>query len=441
MPMQPRMTPPGMMPPGMMHPGMMPMQPGAAMPCRMPYMMPPHYDGAPYRAGCHDYACGHPEIHTITTGSDSIYSISTFSSSCSSLLCAEPLAILVLNTVDSFKRSVDDVMEYGEELCDTTTSGDHDGGSVWSRRSSSSVATRSTPEDNAELLEKIDKLYTLVTEKVASGEAIKTKDFNPLEEKIDKLWKLVTEKEASGKAIVETKDLNPLEALDESAITHRLSADAGDNAPGEAKAKATKGGDNVEELTPLFSDNQLDKEQKTNKVTLIQKESGLNKAVEMKADFTDSKNILTKIRRHRSWSRGRSRRCEPLKKCIPLKITHAKEEKVAVQKEPVIDSLGFPLATSNNILFNVMSWESDFTSINPFAGKVISGGLSPVSVTTLLKPRSCAWCGLGGSIGKDSNKLKLCSACQSTYYCSSECQSKDWINGHSETCQVVANDD
>ena len=126
--------------------------------------------------------------------------------------------------------------------------------------------------------------------------------------------------------------MNPLEALDESAITHRLSADAGDNAPGEAKAKATKGGNNVEELTPLFSDNQLNKEQKTNKVTLIEKESGLNKAVEMKADFTESKNILTKIRRHRSWSRSRSRRCEPLKKCIPLKTTHAKEEKVAVQK-------------------------------------------------------------------------------------------------------------
>jgi hypothetical protein len=201
MPMQPRMTPPGMMPPGMMHPGMMPMQPGAAMPCRMPYMMPPHYDGAPYRAGCHDYACGHPEIHTITTGSDSIYSISTFSSSCSSLLCAEPLAILVLNTVDSFKRSVDDVMEYGEELCDTTTSGDHDVESVWSRRSSLLVATRSTPEDNAELLEKIDKLYTLVTEKVASGKAIKTKDLNPLEEKIDKLWKLLLKRRPQAKLL------------------------------------------------------------------------------------------------------------------------------------------------------------------------------------------------------------------------------------------------
>ena len=417
MPMQPGMAPPGMMPTGMMHPGMMPMQPGASMPGRMPYT-PPYYDCAPYRWGCYDYACGHPDITTVTleTGSRGCdYSMSTSDSSCSTLLCTEPLANLVLNTVDSFKRSVDVVMDYGEELCDTKISGGH---SVGSRRSSSSLATtRSTPEDHAELLEKIDKLY-----------------------------KLVTEKEASGVAKVKTKDLNPLEALDESAITHHsgsglisvgrsLSADAEDNTPGGAKAKATKGGDNVEEITSLFSDNQLGKEQKTNKVTSIQEESDVNEAVETEADFTDSKNILTKLRR------GRSRSCERLMKFIPVKISQAKEEKVTVQREPAVDSLGFPLSTSNDILFNAASWERDFSSGNPFAGEGISGGLSPVSVATSLKPHSCAWCGLSDSNGKDVKKLKLCSACRSTYYCSSECQSKDWINGHSETCQVVANVD
>jgi hypothetical protein len=415
MPMRTGMKPSGMMHPGMMHPGMMPMQPGAAMPGRMPYI-PPYYDWAFRRGGCYDYACGHPDIQTVTLESSSgcDYSLSTSDSSCSTLLCTEPLANLVLNTVDSLKRSVDVVMDYGEELCDTKISGGH---SVGSRRSTSSLATRSTPEDHAELLDKIDKLY-----------------------------KLVTEKEASGEANMKTKDLNPLEALDESAITHRsgsglvgvgrsLSADAEDNAPGEAMAKATKRGDNVEELTSLFSDNQLGKEHKTNKVTSIQEESDVNEAVETEADFMDSKNILTKLRR------GRSRSCERLKKFIPVKTSQAKEEKVVVQKEPAVDSLGFPLATSNDIVFNASSWESDFSSGNPFAGEGTFGGLSPVSVATSLKPRSCAWCGLGGSNGKDVKKLKLCSACRSTYYCSSECQSKDWINGHSKTCQVVANVD
>jgi hypothetical protein len=218
-------------------------------------------------------------------------------------------------------------------------------------------------------------------------------------------------------------------------VNRSLSAHVEDNAPGGAKAKATKGGDNVKEITSLFSDNQLGKEQKTNKVTSIQEESDVNEAIETEADFTDSENILTKK------LRGRSRSFERLMKFIPVKISQAKEEKVTVQREPAVDSLGFPLATSNDILFNAASWESDFSSGNPFAGEGISGGFSPVSVATSLKPHGCAWCGLGDSNGKDVMKLKLCSACRSTYYCSSECQSKDWINGHSETCQVVANVD
>ncbi len=421
MPMQPVMAPPGMMPPGIMHPGMMPMQLGGVMPGRMPDMMPPHYDCAPYRGGCYDYACGHPDIQTVTVESSRgcDYSLSTNSeSSCTRILCTEPcqgLANLVLSTVDSFKRSVDVVMDYGEELLDPPTiSGDN---SVRSRLSCLTLPARSTPEDHAELLEKIDKLY-----------------------------KLVTEKEASGKAIVKTKDLNPLEALNESAISHRsgsgligvdhckkILSDANNNAPGDA-AKAKKGVDNVEESTSLFSDYQLSTDRNINKVTSIQKETGVNETVETEAVFTESKKKLTKLRL------GRSRSRERLMKYVPVKTSQAKKEKVTIQKEHAVDSMGFPIATSNENHFHALSWGSDFSSGNPFAGEHINVGSSPVSVTTSLQP-SCAWCGLGGSNTKDVKKLKLCSACQSTYYCSSECQSKDWINGHFETCQIVANVD
>jgi hypothetical protein len=65
---------------------------------------------------------------------------------------------------------------------------------------------------------------------------------------------------------------------------------------------------------------------------------------------------------------------------------------------------------------------------------------SPVSVSASLTSPSCGWCGLGG--GNDPKKaleeLKICSACQSAYYCGPECQSKDWINGHAEICRAAS---
>jgi hypothetical protein len=52
---------------------------------------------------------------------------------------------------------------------------------------------------------------------------------------------------------------------------------------------------------------------------------------------------------------------------------------------------------------------------------------------------SCGWCGLSG--GDDPKKvlevLKICSACQGAYYCGTDCQSKDWINGHAEFCRAA----
>jgi hypothetical protein len=293
-------------------------------------------------------------------------------------------------------------MDYGEKLCDPVTSG---GDSVVSRKSSSTLV--STHKDHAELLEKIDKLY-----------------------------KLVTEKEASGEATEKTKDLNPLDALNKSAITHRsgtrligvdyvreLSADAQDNAPGEALAEAKKEGANSEKLTSLFSANLIGNDQQI-KVTLIQEENVENESIEAEADFMESKKVQMQSRVGRSQSRDS---CQ------------AKEEKLTVQNEPAIDSMGFPLESSNEKIFQALSWESDFSTGNPFASEGVHSVSSPVSIAASLETLSCAWCGMGGSNAKALKKLKVCSACHSTYYCSTKCQSEDWINGHAKTCQVATN--
>jgi hypothetical protein len=207
----------------------------------------------------------------------------------------------------------------------------------------SDFATRLIPEDRAELLEEIDKLSKLAAEKEASGAE--------LLEKIDILFKLITEKMALDNAIVKKKDLIPLEAFNVSAISHgsgsgligvdhsqEFPSDADDNAPGDAKANATKGGDSVEELTSFFYDNQPGVHQKINKVSF--------ETVETEADFTDTTKILKKPRL------GRSRSRERLMKYIPVKTSQA--AKVAVQKEPAVDFMGFPLAKSYENLFDAL---------------------------------------------------------------------------------------
>ncbi len=367
--------------------------------------------------------------------------------------------------------------------------------------------SQSSPQDQAALLETIDKLYQLVTQKEASGEAItKTEDLNPLKalnksattqhsqsspqdhaellEKINNIRKLMTEKETSD-GTMKKKNATDFNPLKDSFIDHfqGFSDEAKENvAP--CVVKAEERGDNVEGLTSFFSNAHIDR------ITLIQDVS-LNESVEAEADFKDStkiqpklylgqsrrsmkylpvtlsqynilnesvevedgfedsKNIQPKILIGEQRSREPLMRHIPLKSCLakeekftvrkkpsfslaslskkPLKTSQVKKEKVTVRKEPSVDSLGFPL------------WETNFGSSNAFAGERRIP--SPVSVTTSFETRSCAWCGLGGNNSEDVKKLKLCSACQLTYYCSSECQSKDWTNGHAKTCKPVSNVD
>jgi hypothetical protein len=120
----------------------------------------------------------------------------------------------------------------------------------------------------------------------------------------------------------------------------------------------------------------------------------------------------------------------------PSMSSQARDGTATAPQEPATDSMGFLLPSSYDLLSKVLSWESDFGSTNPFAGEDVNGSSSPVSVIASLRTRSCAWCGLGGNNAK-AVKLMVCSACQSTYYCSSHCQSKDRINGHAMICQLV----
>jgi hypothetical protein len=365
-------------PPGMMPPVMMPMQPGTLPPGMMPYMMHPSYYGCSpmLPGGCYGYPSGHPEIKSVNVGRrsgsmvGSEFSGSISDSSGSTMLCAEPcdgLAKLVRKTLVSVTKGVANVMDCGEELCDPVRSG---GTSVGGLQSSSTLAP-GTPQDHAELLEKIDRLYRLVNKNEVTADA-----------------------------------LDDLKRLESSFL-----ADGDDSVSGDVKTEAKQGGEVVEEKSSKFIDPQI-------KVTL----SPMNESIEAEADFEDAKKVQS----------------QRLLKCVPPESFQVKGGTASTKNQPVIDSMGFPVALPSEHLSNALSWESDFSNSNLFATKDVSCVLSPVSVTSSLEAPSCAWCGLRSSNANNIKKLKLCSACQSTYYCSSECQSKDWSNGHSETCQPVS---
>ncbi|KAL7486202.1 hypothetical protein ACHAW6_012503 [Cyclotella cf. meneghiniana] len=46
--------------------------------------------------------------------------------------------------------------------------------------------------------------------------------------------------------------------------------------------------------------------------------------------------------------------------------------------------------------------------------------------------KQCARCGVTNE--EANRRMKICSRCKSAYYCSKDCQSKDWYNNHKMTC-------
>mmetsp|Transcript_5465 Transcript_5465/g.11876 ORF Transcript_5465/g.11876 Transcript_5465/m.11876 type:complete len:705 (+) Transcript_5465:279-2393(+) len=116
-----------------------------------------------------------------------------------------------------------------------------------------------------------------------------------------------------------------------------------------------------------------------------------------------------------------------------------------------VDSMGFPVPSSraSSSQRNIQrreSWESEFTDKdNPFASRLKDrrqckpAANATATATAPAEARFCAWCKKGGTNAPDVlKKLKLCSRCQETYYCSPECQTKDWINGHARSCRPAS---
>jgi hypothetical protein len=301
-PTQHRTVPPDMLPPDMI-------------------MMPSYYNNcAPY----YDYSCGyHRDMVTNDDWSscrmDDTYSSHSSGSSCATLLCAEPseFSKLVLRAVDS--------------LCGGTSN------NVGSDKCSSTHATKS-PEDHDELLEKVDKLYKSVTEMYASGEAIKeTTDMNPLA--------AVNESDITQHAGNEFIgfDLFPQEGVKDDA-RHSSSTHATLSTPQNHAELLEK----VDNLCKLVAERRAygEAEMKSTNMIPVEASTCFNLFTEdqlietIEDDAKDSKiskdnKIETEADNSLKTIIGRS--------CISLESCQAKEEKVSVQKEPGVDSMGFPL--------------------------------------------------------------------------------------------------
>jgi hypothetical protein len=329
-------------------------------------------------------------------------------SSCATLICAEPCEVAKL-----VRRAVDSL--FG----DTSNNVESD------KRSSTHATT--SPEGHAQLLEKFEKLQKFVTEKNACGEAIKgTRDLNPHETNESAIA------EHAGNELIGGDLFRKNSASVEDNAHRSLSTHAILSTPQDYAELLEK----MDKLCKLVAEKEASGESEKKSTNMISLEASTSldllreyQFVEMEAVSKDSNSILVEV-----GSRSRER----LMTFTPLKSSQAREGTATSPQEPVIHSMGFPLASSCEKLSGAMSWESDFSSTNLFAGENNARGFSsPVSVTFSLGTQSCAWCGLGGSNAKAAKKLMVCSACQSTYYCSSECQSKDWINGHAMMCQLV----
>ena len=106
-------------------------------------------------------------------------------------------------------------------------------------------------------------------------------------------------------------------------------------------------------------------------------------SIEAEADFQDAKKLQS----------------QRLMKSVPAKSFQVKGSTASTKNEPVIDSMGFPVELSSDHLSSALSWESDFSSSNPFAANGARCVSSPVSVTSSLETPSCAWCGTGQRCG------------------------------------------
>ena len=489
--------PPGM---GMgMHP--MYMMPPMPMGCYSyncgPYPQPPYGcgDGASSRgstsrrSGGWCYG-GHPDITEIDV-EDGV----SFDSrdSCATLMCIEPLektSQMITKVLDSWANNVNNAMDYGENLCHPIDTKQPDNGAGLSDTLMNVIKGDAEGSKEAAVSE-IEKTNDVVVvedeaglEKTAqtSEEAVKVvedtatvEDNQTTEVMVDNKTKDVPFDEVKGNQehINDTdkvkrgvgffqrmKNLNPLKTLDMSAISkdsevNDLNGDADVNNVVITETREVESNAATNHLDTNTTDiaceeknyflNEISFEFSPEGVT-IQPEAAPSidtpptKAVDSNTVDSQPPIVASAI------SNAKTKR--PEKKMMKFPRVNSRYAKLGGAREVVeeqipfdatfptdvaLDSNGFPILSQHNNTNSSSTWECAFGNSNPFA----NSASSPVSVAAVLEMRSCAWCGKGGTDAAAARDLKLCSACQTTYYCSAECQSKDWIDGHSKTCQPI----
>ncbi|KAL3765207.1 hypothetical protein ACHAWU_010398 [Discostella pseudostelligera] len=489
------------------YPGMMPMAPGMGM--HPMYMMPPMpmgcysyncgpYPPPPYGRGEGGSRCnsrrsvgwcygGHPDITEIDVDGESYDS----RDSCITLMCAEPFqkaGHLITQVLDSWANNVNFAMDYGETLCHPVDTEKTDGSSLLNllkgKESSEEVAV-SQNEKNAEVEDepKVEKTAPTADEATVEDNALvqvnESVDKNNVEVPSDEVKDTKGQNDVTDKVVKKgqpirffqrMKNLNPLKALDMSAISkdsevNDLSGDADVKVvlaepQGAATNLVTKPTDTTSHQKNYFL-NEISFDFSPEGVTIqeiateIQPEAPVvdtNAIKTVAANFDSNPPIVASaINAKNSVVSKRSE-----KKMMKFPRVNSRYVKLgakdessqgvvqSVEKQPFVtnfptdvalDSNGFPILSQHNTKSS--TWECAFGNSNPFSSGDAFGISSPVSVAAQFETRSCSWCGKGGTDTAAAKKLKLCSACQTTYYCSAECQSKDWIDNHSKTCQPI----
>lgn len=459
-------------------------------------MMPPPHPAYSYY-NCYDYSCnsasstrggGHPYIKNVEVlggdtgagGCDYSYCSGMDSSSyCTtpSLLLTEPcegFAKLVLRTVNTFASSVVRVMDYGEELCDSSSGNNNN--NINTNNSSNSIGTggpRSTMSNEyVDLLAKIERLQKMVTEKETVFVATEKEEDGAAPSTPNGSTKIINDltespitKEAEENE--DTKTMNTPAIINDDAVYDMLSSSNPRSRSNVPVVQITSSRDwSVlnEPLTVLNESIETDLYDFKDVVYPLDNSQAItvggddDRVFVKKSTFLFSDTTMTtsntckpieveeQMEEFKQLNRSKGSK---LKKFFHPKLlvnTGAGDEySTLLEDQPAVDSMGFLLddefssllpKSSDNAL---SSWGCDFnSSINPFKrmSSVCSAESSPVSVATTLESNSCANCGLDGKVYKSKKKnLMICSQCQSTYYCSSECQSEDWSNGHFKTCQ------
>jgi hypothetical protein len=404
---------------------------------------------------CYDYNCGHPDIAAVSVGSTSEGDYSAITScggSCAITMCAEPcegLAEFVRRTVESFAmRGENDVTDYGSlgKGCFFSTCGTGSGNGAETPPTTTTTVEEEvgggngTPEKYKKKQQEETEQPQAVGDEIMKDEVLSkevelaesvtinsTADQNTVSSSTSTLG-MLSALFGMGKSDTKPQDQLKEEEDDDDDEVNVDEELIHDTVPEEEEAKSstTNEGDTADPVKDIKS--------KIKENLLKDHFLELKKSVDEDdtADIADTK----KLSRRRSKERSINL---PPKVAVTGILKNTKKEKDAPTGTAAVDAMGFPISTTSK------SWESDFFSgSNPFittsstpSNDDIRSIASPTTVAaaTLDTPlRCCAWCGVGGTNIKAAQKLKLCSACQSTYYCSADCQSKDWTNGHSVTC-------